>query len=125
MPTPYVKELGLSTLSNEELNQIVLLFNRENGVDVPMDLTDCQFSAQARKSKSTTSALICDIVVTVDGDPTLGRLHLHVPEDVMITLIPVKGHYDVLIHTPNGVTDNLYQAPFIIGPGITDAPVWV
>lgn len=115
--TPYADDLALSAKNNEAISEVLTL-REEDGT--PVDLTGRQFRAQARKGKLPTADLICDIEVTVEGDPTEGKLRLTVATAVITTLAPVKGHYDVLTRVgANGPVDNLYMAPFVIEGGVT------
>ncbi len=126
MPTPYVDELALESKNNESISEIITLREEgEDGVAVPMDLTGRQFFAQARTGKSIGADLMCEIEVTIHGDPENGQLKFFVSEEVMKDVPPIKGHYDVLTRVGNdGSIDNLYQAPFNVSHGISDATQW-
>lgn len=114
--TPYAEDLALTAKNNEAISELLTL--TEDGQ--PIDLTGRQFRAQARKGKTPTAELICDITVTIEGDPTEGKLRLFVSDEVVRDLAPGKGHYDVLTRMgDDGVVDNLYMAPFIIEGGVT------
>lgn len=127
MPTPYIDELALESKNNESISEIITLREEdENGVEVPMDLTGREFFAQARTGKNIGSDLMCDIEVTIYGDPENGQLKFFVSEEVMKDVPAIKGHYDVLTRAGNdGNIDNLYQAPFNVGHGISDVTQWL
>ena len=120
MPTPYLEELALVSRNNEAISRIVLLTKLVDGVRVPVDLTGRTFFSQARYGKSTVSDLVCNINVSIYGDPLEGRILLSVSEDLLIGLSPLKGHYDVITRTGSGPRDNLYVAPFIIEGGVSN-----
>ena len=131
MTTPYIDDLALESKNNEAISEIITL--RENlnpdpeGIpDIrPVNLTGRQFFAQARSGKSKDADLLCEISVTIYGDPLNGQLHFYVSEDVMQGVAAIKGHYDVLTRvSADAPIDNLYQAPFNVGAGITDATQW-
>lgn len=122
MSSPFTEELALYARNNEAINEILVLTHKVNGVVEPIDLTGYTFKAQARKLKGPTSALLCDIEVTVHGDPAEGKVLLHVPETVISTLQPWKGFWDLLVRTDSGSVDNLFMAPFIIEPGVSAWP---
>ena len=129
MATPYLEDMALESKNNEAISEIITL--REvvtvDGVEVtrPVNLTGREFFGQARAAKSIESDLLCNITITIYGDPLNGQLHFYVSEQTMKDVPALKGHYDVLTRvngSPN--IDNLYQAPFIVGAGITDATQW-
>lgn len=126
MPTPYIDELALESKNNEAISEIITLRETdEDGVVTPMNLTGRQFFAQARSGKSVEAELMCEIGVTIYGDPLNGQLKFFVSESVMKDVPAIKGHYDVLTRVGNdGSIDNLYQAPFIVSQGISDATQW-
>lgn len=126
MATPYIEELALESKNNEAISEIITLREKgEDGVVRPMNLTGRQFFAQARSGKSMDADLLCEIVVSIYGDPLEGKLLFEVSETVMKTVPAIKGHYDVLTRAGDaGKIDNLYQAPFIVGAGFTDPEQW-
>lgn len=126
MTTPYIDELALKSKNNEAINEVILLTEKlADGSVVPVDLTGREFFAQARMAKGRDSDLLCVIKVTVFGDPTEGKLLFHVSDETMKDVPQARGHYDVLTRTgPTGSIDNLYQAPFIVEPGVTDLTQW-
>lgn len=120
MTTPFVEDLALVSKNNEDLDEVIFLTEEVGGVDVPVDLTGRTFYGQARYDRTLESDLICDLQVTVYGDPTKGALRIYVPEAVMRTLEPAKGYYDILTRAGvGGSIDNLYQAPFRIEGGVS------
>lgn len=126
MTTPYVEELALVSKNNEAISEIIFLTEKlEDGTMIPVDLTGREFFAQARMAKNRGSDLLCVIKVSIFGDPLDGKLHFHVSEETMKDVPQARGHYDVLTRTgPTGTIDNLYQAPFIVEPGVTDLTQW-
>lgn len=131
MATPYIEELALESKNNEAISEIITLRENRNpdpdGVpDIqPVNLTGRQFFAQARTGKSIDADLMCEIEVSIYGDPLEGKLHFYVSETIMKDVPAIKGHYDVLTRVAqNASIDNLYQAPFNVGQGITDATQW-
>lgn len=120
--TPYIDDFGLFSKNNEGISALLELTETlEDGSVVPLDLTGRLFKAQARKQKSKTSELICDIEISIEGDPTLGHVRLKVDDGIVSGLAPGKGHYDVLTRAgANGQIDNLYMAPFVIEGGVTE-----
>lgn len=119
MSTPYLEELALTAKTNEGIDEIIYLTERVGKVDVPLDLTGRTFFAQARRTKAMDGELICDISATVYGPPEDGAVRLIVQEDVIATLDPVKGHYDVLTRAGDSVVNNLYMAPFVVEGGVS------
>lgn len=121
MTTPFVEELALFTKNNEAISEIVYInVEHPDGTVGPMDLTGREFFAQARRAKSKDADLICDISVSIYGDPKDGALEFFVSDTVMKTVAPGKGFYDLLMRTgPTAPIDNLYQAPFIVEGGVT------
>lgn len=126
MATPYVEDLALVSKNNEAINEVITLTEKlDDGSVVPVDLTGREFFAQARMAKSRESDLLCVIKVAILGDPTEGKLHFYVSDETMKDVPQARGHYDVLTRTgPAGSIDNLYQAPFIVEPGVTDLTQW-
>jgi hypothetical protein len=129
LATPYLDEMALESKNNEAIDEIITL--RENvGTDEvpdirPVNLTGRQFFAQARTAKSMESDLLCQIQVTIHGDPLDGKLRFYVSEEVMKDVPAIKGHYDVLTRVAEGASiDNLYQAPFVVSHGFTDPSQW-
>jgi hypothetical protein len=121
--TPYVEELALESKNNEGISEIITLTDKATGL--PVDLTGMEFFSQARAGKNKDAALLCEISVTVYGDPTDGKLLFEVADTVMRNLDKVKGAYDVLVRSGAGIADNLYMAPFIVGTGVTDLDQWL
>ena len=126
MATPYVEDLALVSKNNEAINETIALTEKlADGTIVPLDLTGREFFAQARMTKSIEGEFLCAIIVSIVGPPTDGKLHFHVPASVMKDVPQARGHYDVLTRVgPAGSIDNLYQAPFIVEPGVTDLTQW-
>lgn len=126
MATPYVDDLALVSKNNEGIDEVFAMTAVDDtGTEVPIDLTGYTFFAQARVAKSKTADLICEIFVEVFGDPTLGQLKFSVSDEVLRDVEPVRGHYDVLVRSGEGIVDNLYQAPFQVGGGVTDVAQWL
>lgn len=120
MTTPFVEELALVSKNNEAISEILRLTEEVNGVMVPIDLTGRQFFAQARRGKSKDAELICELQASAYGDPTLGLLHIFVSDEVMNTVSPGKGVYDILTRAGSTEpTDNLFMAPFIVEGGVS------
>ena len=121
-----MEDLALVSKNNEAINEIITLQERDAaGVVRPVDLTGREFFAQARIAKTREADLLCVITVSIYGDPLEGKLLLSVSSDVMKDVPQARGHYDVLTRsTPTGAIDNLYMAPFIVEPGVTDLTQW-
>lgn len=126
MSTPFVEELALVSKNNEAIDETITLTERlDDGTIVPIDLSGREFFAQARRGKGFEADLLCVIKVNIVGDPSEGKLQFLVPADVMKEIPQARGFYDVLTRSgPNGSINNLYQAPFIVEPGVTDLSQW-
>ena len=122
MSTPCIPELKLFAKNNEAINVIRQITKTVNKVEVPVDITGWEFFSQARATKDPESALICEITISIYGDPLEGYIKHFVDENIVKTLSSVRGFYDVLYRKgPNEPIDNLYMAPFHIEKGIS---VW-
>lgn len=120
MTTPFIEELALISKNNEAISEVFRLTEVVDGLPVPIDLTGREFFAQARRGKSKEAELMCDIEAQPYGDPTEGLLHVFVSDEVMNTVSPGKGYYDILTRAgPTAPTDNLYMAPFVVEGGVT------
>lgn len=121
MGTPFIKELGLYARNNEAVDEVFDIVEEISGVDRPVDITGMTFKAQARKQKGTNSPLMCDIEVSIYGDPANGQIRVYVPEDVIKAIPPWKGFWDLLAKNDTSYVDNLFMAPFEIDQGVS---VW-
>ena len=119
MTTPYVEALALVSRNNEAIDEVILITEETDGIVSPMDLTGRSFFGQARVAKSFASNLICNLEVSVYGDPLLGQLRIQVSDQVMSGLSPIKGHYDILTRSGLGTIDNIYMAPFVVEGGVS------
>lgn len=116
--TKRISKLGLTVANNEALNhEMVWSVAQPDGTKLPLDLTDREFFAQVKRNTAPNSPVVAEIEMTVLGDPTEGRVRLHIPYDTMKTLPAFVGVYDVLIRSSGGEPDNLWSAPFTVKQG--------
>jgi len=94
-----------------------LIYRDLNGA--PIDLTDVS-EARAQMRATIASVTAEDFTVTVDADPTSGKLHWSMDATTTATLTaPSTQYYDLEIEFDSGVVKRLLQGTVTVSPEVT------
>lgn len=91
-----------------------------NGVAAAMDLTGLNFRAQIKATRDSSAAVADSFTITIDDDPTTGRLTLSLTESQVSTLGVGTFYYDLLMREGvDGPIDNLWVGVLRIRNGVS------
>jgi hypothetical protein len=116
----FTKSLTILATNQEGVSESMTLSDKDEDGDVtPMDLTDAEFLATVKTSRSTTAAAIATITVTVEGDPLDGVVRLTIPMATMQNISPGTYFYDFNIKRPGEDPDCLWISNLLVEAGVS------